>query len=291
MPGTTYNLENLSPNEFHLITDVLKCLKETIGEIEGRIMLVGAQARDLMHRRLGAADNFLRTTSDVDLALAVANHVDYAELTSHFIPRRSQSDVKFNVAGQPVDLIPFGDIENPEGSAKPRPGSDALSVFAYSSAFEAADTYMFPGEIRLKVVDPLHYAALKLDAWVDRSAFGQYKDASDLRVVFDWFRQHAQYIERAYTGDPSPAERWDWDEPLACLWILGTRVADVIGPGNTRFVLSKWNVQSQDFLASHIGKARDSAGSNASSRDEVRAFADGLAYKSDLVVQESVPEG
>jgi hypothetical protein len=45
--GTTYNLENLSSNEFHLVMDVLKCLKETIGGIEGRIMLVGAQARDL----------------------------------------------------------------------------------------------------------------------------------------------------------------------------------------------------------------------------------------------------
>lgn len=271
--------------------DVLKCLKETIGGIEERIMLVGAQARDLMHRRLGAADNFLRTTSDVDLALAVANHEDYAEMTRHFAPRRLQSDVKFTVAGLPVDLIPFGDIENPEGSAKPRPGSDPLSVFAYSSAFEAADTYMLPGGIRLKVVDPLHYAALKLDAWVDRSAFGQYKDASDLRVVFDWFRQHPHYIERAYDGDPSPAERWEWDEPLACLWIFGTRVSNAIGPDNTRFVLSKWNARSQDSLGSYIGKARESAGSNANSRDEVRAFADGMAYKPDSVARESVPGG
>ncbi|MFC8040163.1 hypothetical protein ACFUOZ_12485 [Paenarthrobacter sp. NPDC057355] len=247
--------------------------------IEGardRTMLVGAQARDLMHLRLGDPKHFLRTTSDVDLALAVANSDDYANLTASFEARKSSSDVKYLIGGLPVDLIPFGGIEQPMGCAKPSPDSDPLSVLAYTSAFAAADEYVLPDGRRIKVVDPLHYTALKLDAWVDRSSYGEYKDASDIRVVFDWFRQHSQYIDDAYVGDPSPAERNGWDQALACLWILGSNVAHAIGEANTKAIAAKWGQSHRESLGKHLGKPWDSLGDLASGHGEVKAFADGL---------------
>ncbi|MFI2564812.1 hypothetical protein [Paenarthrobacter sp. NPDC018779] len=253
-------------------------------------MLVGAQARDLMHRRLGSPGHFLRTTSDVDLALVVASREDYAALTAEFEARKSASDVKYIIGGLPVDLIPFGGIEEPEGSVQPSAGSSPLSVLAYSSAYNVADEYILPDGRNLKVVDPLHYTALKLDAWVDRSAYGQYKDADDIRVVFDWFRQHPEHIESAYEGDPTPAQQFEWDEALACLWILGSKVARAIGPANTQAIVSKWDARCRVSLGKHLGRPWESAGSRASPMAEVDAFAGGLQAPTREQVSPSTPE-
>ena len=274
-----YDLESSPPADFQIVMDVMSHLDKAIDGVRGRTMLVGAQARDLMHRRLGDPANFLRTTSDVDLALAVASGEDYANLTASFEARRSSSEVKYVIGGLAVDLIPFGGIERPKGSARPSPASEPLSVLAYSSAFAAADEYTFPDGHRIKVVDPLHYAALKLDAWVDRSSYGEYKDASDVRVVFDWFREHPEHIDGAYLGDPSPAERCDWDQALACLWILGSKVAHAIGAANTEAIVAKWDQPDRESLARHLGKPWESVGDLAGAFSEVKAFAEGLQAK------------
>lgn len=116
---------------------------------------------------------------------------------------------------------------------------------------------------------------MKLDAWVDRSIDHQYKDADDLLIAFDWFRESPDYLRRIYDGSPSAAERWDWDTELACLWLLGADVARTIGSANTTFIAEKWNEASRVALARHIGKLF--IGSNRrKSVHEVQALASGL---------------
>lgn len=67
----TYNFEDFSAEEFDLVRRVLISLSEVIDDVQDRTMLIGAQARDLIHRLLGNPGHFLRTSMDVDLAVAV----------------------------------------------------------------------------------------------------------------------------------------------------------------------------------------------------------------------------
>jgi hypothetical protein len=107
---------------------------------------------------------------------------------------------------------------------------------------------------------------------------GNLRQHSDLRIVFDWSRQYPDFVDNAYIGDPSPAQRWEWDEGLACLWIPGTKVAAAIGPDNTKFLVLKWNPQSRTDLGRHLGKSRIPAGGSASAWEQVSAFASGLEH-------------
>src|SRR5215207_7014593 len=82
-----------------------------------RIMLVGAWCRDILHAALGH-DFETSATRDVDLALALSGWEPYERLAGAF-PEVGDTGVRFEIAGQIVDLLPFGDLEDPQGVVAP----------------------------------------------------------------------------------------------------------------------------------------------------------------------------
>lgn len=91
-----------------------------------RIMLVGAWCRDIMHPALG--HEFVTTaTQDVDLALALSGWETY-EILARAFPWVGDTGIRFEIAGQNVDLLPFGDLEDPKGFVAPPTRDQAMSV-------------------------------------------------------------------------------------------------------------------------------------------------------------------
>lgn len=83
----------------------------------GDIMLVGALCRDVLHEGLG--HTFATTaTQDLDLALTLSSWDAYRKLAAAF-PAVGDTGVRFLVADAPVDLLPFGGVEEPQGFAEP----------------------------------------------------------------------------------------------------------------------------------------------------------------------------
>jgi hypothetical protein len=69
-------------------------------------------------------------TRDLDLALALTSWDAYRALADAF-PRVGDSGIRFRIAETTVDLLPFGDIEDPQGTAQPPTRGEKLSLWAF----------------------------------------------------------------------------------------------------------------------------------------------------------------
>ncbi|MBM7785177.1 hypothetical protein [Tenggerimyces flavus] len=78
------------------------------------IMIVGARCRDILH---ALGHHFATTaTHDLDLALALASWDAYRDLVAS-MQRVGNTGIRYRIAGIEVDLLPFGQVENPKGSS------------------------------------------------------------------------------------------------------------------------------------------------------------------------------
>lgn len=143
------DLSNLSD----AFVDPLACVVETAREhapelSPDRMMLVGAWCRDIMHAALGHEFG-TAATRDVDLALALSGWETY-ELLAGAFPRVGDTGIRFEIARQNVDLLPFGDLEDPKGVVAPPTRDEAMSVWAFEEIYSEA--------LPLSLTQPLRFA-------------------------------------------------------------------------------------------------------------------------------------
>jgi predicted nucleotidyltransferase len=108
-----------TPDEFlEPIARVVEAALRHAGSLRSDdVMIVGAWCRDIQHHALG--HRFATSaTRDLDLALALSSWDAYRAVAEAF-PRVGDSGIRFRIADITVDLLPFGDIEDPQGSAQP----------------------------------------------------------------------------------------------------------------------------------------------------------------------------
>jgi len=203
------------------------------------IMVVGAISRDALHAACGHT-TALRSTDDLDIALAVTGPDHFDALTARLqrVPT-STSTIRFSVAGLKVDLVPFGEpIESPDGVVTPTGRDWPMSVFGFQDVLEAAYTMHLPGGAIVHLPSIAGYTVLKLKAWIDRSAVGQYKDAADLACAMYWYLNstEADALENASDrlyGTPQGEMHLlaaDLDEPMASVRLLIDDALSVLAP-------------------------------------------------------------
>jgi predicted nucleotidyltransferase len=108
----------------------------------GDVMVVGAWCRDIQHHALG--HRFATSaTRDLDLALALSSWDAYRALADAF-PKVGDTGIRFRIAEVTVDLLPFGNIEDPQGTAQPPTRGEKLSVWAFEEIFAASLPLVLP---------------------------------------------------------------------------------------------------------------------------------------------------
>ncbi|WP_223937693.1 hypothetical protein [Arthrobacter sp. StoSoilB5] len=118
-------------------------------------MVVGAEARNLHHRSFGKDPAELSTTSDIDVALTLQSWTGIEKLnTTYKLLDSSKSAIRFRVENVPVDVIPFGELEDPIGVVQTPRGDQQINVLGYRTAFKAADCFVLPKLGTVRVVDP-----------------------------------------------------------------------------------------------------------------------------------------
>ncbi|WP_124393572.1 hypothetical protein [Rhodococcus wratislaviensis] len=219
------------------------------------IMLVGAHCRDLLHIAHGHHMP-LRSTNDIDIAVVVSEWEYYQRLTGHF-NKTDGSDVRFLIDEIPVDIVPFGAIEDPAGSAAIPHRGDAVDVFAFREVFYRAPKLVLPSGVSIKLPTPQGYAALKLKAWCDRSAAPryEYKDASDLAVVCFWYRNSEVVLEYLYSEGSELLVSADYSPDRATLLLLGRQIVDEIGNARTGELREKWLATDVDRFVEYFYRA------------------------------------
>jgi predicted nucleotidyltransferase len=190
------NLSRSDPALLHLadvvVTELLK--KSTLLGAD-EVMVIGAHCRDILQSALGHKFS-LRVTTDIDLGLAVANWAAYDELAGK-LPATGDTGIRFQVAHATADLMPFGAVEDPPGTVTPA-RKEPISVWGFTEVFEAALPLSLPHAGTIRMPTPAGYGALKLAAWLDRSAWGEYKDASDIASVIYWYSRSPEVTTYAY---------------------------------------------------------------------------------------------
>jgi hypothetical protein len=99
-------------------------------------MIVGAWCRDILHSALGHTFA-TAATHDLDLALALSSWDAYRVLTTTF-QRVGDTGIRFRIADIDVDVLPFGDIEDPQRLVHPPARGETLSVWAFEEIFAAS---------------------------------------------------------------------------------------------------------------------------------------------------------
>lgn len=246
------------------------------------VMLVGAWCRDILHRALG--HTFTTTaTRDLDLALALSSWDSYRALATVF-PRVGDTGIRFRIADVDVDLLPFGDIEDPQGSVEPPLRGETLSVWAFEEIFTASlPLALPPTTIRIPTV--AGFEAAKFGAWLDRSAWLEAKDASDIALILHWYAESADVQNRLYET-PAGNEfliSADADVPLAAAQLLGIDVAATIGPARLAELLARWPGDGDLLVRELELRGGPAWPSEAERRREVLgALTDGLQAKSSV---------
>lgn len=243
------DLTRCDPALLHLVDTVVTELsaKSTLLRADD-MMVVGASCRDILQSALGH-DFALRATADIDLGLAVANWIAYDELTGK-LPVAGHTGIRYEVAGMPADLIPFGAVEVPPGTVTPTARREPMSVWGFAEVFETALHLSLPSAGTIRIPTVAGYAALKLAAWLDRSAHGEYKDASDIATVVYWYSKSPEVDTYLYDTDHGQdiLLHEDLDNSAAAARVLGEEIANVIGRTRVSELAERWPGPRDDVL-------------------------------------------
>lgn len=243
------NYAQADPRFLDDLTLVVDALVARTGIDPDQILVVGAGCRDIMHSALGHTFP-LRGTSDTDLGIAVADWAVTDKVENAF-PRTGNSGIRYLIEGLPVDIMPFGGVEDPSGISHPAPRGEDLIVFGFTEVHQHAGRLRLPSGAHVRVPSIPGYTALKLRSWIDRSAFGEYKDANDLAVAAFWYRESSTLDDRLYNTDfgTEILESVMWDVPLAAAQLLGADAAGLLSADGRVDLAERWSRTSTESLA------------------------------------------
>lgn len=113
---------------YDTVTPIIDELVDAVEVDPVQIMLVGATCRDILHAGFGHSFA-VRATTDVDLGIAVSDWQTSDRIDERY-RRIGSNGIRYRIAGTPVDVMPFGGIENPEGISSPSARGRTLSCSA-----------------------------------------------------------------------------------------------------------------------------------------------------------------
>jgi len=192
-------------------------------------LLAGAMARDVLLTHAHGVPA-ARATQDIDLAFAVRDWDGFESLrgalatSGRFTPGAVAHKFRHR-DGLPVDLIPFGGVQDTRGEIAWPPGGDVvMAVSGYREAHATAVNVVLPGGIPIAVVSLPMLAALKVLAWSERHRAVPRKDAYDLVLILAHYLDAGQR-ERLYAEGGHLLNAPDFDYEHAGAWLAGRDIA------------------------------------------------------------------
>jgi len=225
--------------------------------------LVGATARDVLLKHVFNV-KIIRATKDVDFAIAVASWDQYEALRARLLdtgafkpgPLEAAHRIQYvaGAAGDPVDLLPFGGVEDPAAKISWPPDMKVLmNVIGYEDALSSAIDIRLDETLNVRVASLPGLALLKLFAWADRG-LENHKDALDLVTLFRTYID-AGNTDRAYGEGFALLEDVEYDLDLMGPRLLGHDVRRIAGSVALDRALELLNdVRKSEMLAIHMTK-------------------------------------
>lgn len=233
----------------HVIEEL--CAESEVGP-DG-LMVIGATCRDILHASLGH-DFPLRGTRDVDVAIALRDWAPFNQLTQRLTPT-GDTGIRYLVGEIAVDLMPFGDVEDPAGVVVPVRRKENMDVFALREVFESASKLDLGDDIQIRIPTAAGFCALKMAAWADRSSVGEFRDGPDIAAAIYWYTESSAMEDRLYTIDEGQLLiDAEMDVRLAAAALLGRDVASELGAESTAELGDRWTPAVRTRLVREIGQ-------------------------------------
>lgn len=246
----------------------------------------GALARDLILQHV-FGKNTGRATRDVDLGICIDDWGRLDALRTHLIQSGSFVS-KTGMAhrliyrppehtfGIPLDLLPFGRIERPDGTIAWPPGMDiVLNVAGFAEARTSALMVQIAADLVVPVASLPSLAVLKLIAWHDRHRETP-KDATDFLLIARHYAD-AGNLDRLYETESPLLQVADFDPELAGAMLLGKDAARVCSPSIAKTVTGILADGPYRRLIDQLLRTTQLAGDDAATA-RVEKFVDAFFY-------------
>jgi len=228
--------------EYPLDSVVLAVMREVhtlITEMRLSYFVCGAVARDVLLRHVHGIETG-RVTADVDFAVALERWEQFYEIKDRLIKTE-----RFEAAGRiaqrlyyrggsggedyPLDIIPFGKVENPANSIKwPPDGNEVMSVIGYADVLATTVKIEVQKDLFVPVISLPGLALLKLFAWTERGTQNP-KDASDLVTLLCNYHD-AGNDDRLFGEELEVLEAAGFDPTIASPQLLGKDIRGIASP-------------------------------------------------------------
>ena len=207
--------------------------------------LIGAAARDLM---LQHAHNIApsRKTADVDFAVSVSDWTIFETLRTALLgsgdfSERSKNAIhklRHKATGLPLDIVPFGGIENPDRTISwPPDHHTVFDCFGAREAFKGSIPVQLPNNVTLRVASIPALALLKITAWEDRKHSHPGRDAGDL-LLYARHYVDCGNLDRAAQDHSDLFTKDDYDHEATGARLLGRDIANLLDKRSIEPVLS-----------------------------------------------------
>lgn len=272
---------SLKPDLFPLAT-VVQSLQVVAQPLGIDYFLMGAAARDLM---LQHAHNITpsRLTVDVDFAVSVPDWPRFESLRTALLgsgqfsgrPGPVIHKLRHKATGLPLDIVPFGGIENTDRTISwPPDHRIVFDCFGAKEAFDVSISVQLPNNVTLRVASISALALLKITAWEDRKHSHPGRDAGDLLLYVRHYMDCDNY-DRAAQDHSDLFTTDDYDHEATGARLLGRDIANLIDKKSIEPVLSILLPQADTggplLLAQQSGLDLEHA------RRLIEALCDGLA--------------
>jgi len=251
--------------------DIFKTISLTADQYRIPFFVIGATARYILFEK-GYGIKTGRATLDIDLGVKVSDWDLYRQLisglvaTGAFVSDRKNLQRLLYQKSFPVDVIPFGTIEEDDNSILWPPDNDIkMSILGFEDAYRAA----FPVKLRKNPVLEINFTSLagltilKLISWHD-DVSRRGRDAKDLLLLMKNYID-AGNQERFYNYHMDLFEKSDKDYELESARLLGMDVANILRPKTKKVILDILNKETAGQTRYKL--ARDMMGTGIFKKD------------------------
>ncbi len=209
-------------------TRVIEIVSEAAKQQNIDFLLIGAYARNLFLMDKPAVP-IPRWTYDVDVACQVRNWEEYQALVQSLVEKydfrrdpSSKHRLLWGKEDMPLDIIPFGGVENSKGEIFWPPNFDTcLNVRGFKAALHSADEIPI-GRTKVKIIKPPLFALLKLISYLDDNS--RTKDLKDFYFVANNYFDITDVGARVYADagpDADILEKENFDYIVAGAELIG----------------------------------------------------------------------